>query len=322
MDDFNFEKVNRSSKACGPLFKWVVSQVSYCEILTRVEPLRAEVAKLQAESASLRTQVTETNETIAELESSIAVYKAEYAELINETQTIKAEKERVQMKVERSTSLLANLTQERGRWEASSSAFQVQMTTLPGDALLAASFLAYFGFFAHHHRVELATDYRAQLEALGLKFKPDLSLVEYLSTPSDRLKWRGHGLPSDDLCVENAIVLQRFQRYPLVIDPSGHAIKFLERMYAEQKMSSVSFLDANFLKLLGSALRFGTPLLVQDVNAIDPILNPLLNKEFQRTGGRVLIRVGDEDIDFSPSFIMFMTTRDRAAGSLLIFAHV
>jgi dynein heavy chain 1 len=51
-------------------------------------------------------------------------------------------------------------------------------------------------------------------------------------------------------------------------------------------------------------------LLVQDVENIDPILNPVLNKEFHKTGGRVLIRLGDEDIDFSPSFLMFMTTRD------------
>jgi hypothetical protein len=33
--------------------------------------------------------------------------------------------------------------------------------------------------------------------------------------------------PADDLCVENAIMLKRSDRYPLVIDPSGQATKFL-----------------------------------------------------------------------------------------------
>lgn len=33
------------------------------------------------------------------------------------------------------------------------------------------------------------------------------------------------------------------------------------------------------MKALESAMRFGCPLLVQDVEAIDPILNPILNKE-------------------------------------------
>jgi dynein heavy chain 1 len=110
--------------------------------------------------------------------------------------------------------------------------------------------------------------------------------------------------------VENAIIMQRFNRYPLVIDPAGQASTYLTNQFKDRKISSTSFLDASFMKVLASALRFGTPLLVQDVENIDPILNPVLNKEFHKTGGRVLIRLGDEDIDFSPSFLMFMTTRD------------
>jgi len=37
-----------------------------------------------------------------------------------------------------------------------------------------------------------------------------------------------------------------------------------------------------------------------------------LNKEIHRTGGRNLIRVGDQEIDFSVSFNMFMVTRDSS----------
>jgi len=62
-----------------------------------------------------------------------------------------------------------------------------------------------------------------------------------------------------------------------------------------------SFLDDAFRKNLESALRFGNPLLVQDVESYDPILNPVLNRELRRTGGRVLITLGDQDIDLSPS---------------------
>jgi dynein heavy chain 1 len=43
---------------------------------------------------------------------------------------------------------------------------------------------------------------------------------------------------------------------------------------------------------------------------LDPVLNTVLNKEIRRTGGRVLIRLGSQDIDFSPSFTMFLSTRD------------
>lgn len=69
-------------------------------------------------------------------------------------------------------------------------------------------------------------------------------------------------------------------------------------------------MDESFRKHLESALRFGTSLLVQDVESYDPILNPVLNKELRRINGRVLISIGDQDIDFSPSFSIFLCTRD------------
>jgi dynein heavy chain 1 len=53
-----------------------------------------------------------------------------------------------------------------------------------------------------------------------------------------------------------------------------------------------------------SALRFGNPLLVQDVENYDPILNPVLNKELKRTGGRVLITLGDQVISISTTYFL------------------
>ena len=51
----------------------------------------------------------------------------------------------------------------------------------------------------------------------------------------------------------------------------------------------------------------------QDVETVDPVLNPLLNRELQRTGGRTLIRLGSEDIDYSPDFLLLLVTRNPGA---------
>lgn len=80
--------------------------------------------------------------------------------------------------------------------------------------------------------------------------------------------------------------------------------------YKDRKITKTSFLDDSFRKNLESALRFGNPLLVQDVENYDPILNPVLNRELRRTGGRVLITLADQDIDLSPSFTIILSTRD------------
>lgn len=307
---YNYETVNRASKACGPVVKWAIAQIQYSEILDKVEPLRNEVQSLEDRAEQTKKQAATMVEMIAELESSIKRYKEEYAHLISETQSIKAEMERVQSKVDRSMTLLESLSSERARWEAGSRTFETEMSTIVGDALLSAAFLAYGGFFDQQYRESMWLEWSGHLTDTNIKFKPELSLTEYLSTPDDRLGWQSKSLPSDVLCTENAIMLKRFNRYPLIIDPTGQATNFLRNEYKERKITVTSFLDEAFLKVLESALRFGNALLIQDVENLDPILNAVLNKEIRRTGGRVLIRLGNQDIDFSPSFTMFLSTRD------------
>lgn len=54
------EAVNRSSKACGPLYQWAESQIKYSSIYNSIQPLREEVEQL------------ETDAKVANDESSIA----------------------------------------------------------------------------------------------------------------------------------------------------------------------------------------------------------------------------------------------------------
>ncbi|KAH7340377.1 dynein heavy chain protein 1 [Rhizoctonia solani] len=307
---FNFESVNRASKACGPLVKWVVAQVRFSEILDKVEPLRNEVDELERKAETTKQSASTIVKMIAELETSIERYKREYAVLISEVQAIKTEMERVQFKVDRSMTLLGSLSSEKSRWEEGSRTFDTEMGTIVGDVLLSSAFLAYGGFFDQHYREVMWQEWTVHLSDAGISFKPELALPEYLSTADDRLGWQSKGLPSDNLCTENAIMLKRFNRYPLIIDPTGQATAFLLNEYKDKKIAVTSFLDEAFLKVLESALRFGNPILIQDVERLDPILNAVLNKEIRRTGGRVLIRLGSQDIDFSPAFTMFLSTRD------------
>jgi len=52
---------------------------------------------------------------------------------------------------------------------------------------------------------------------------------------------------------------------------------------------------------------------VEDVENIDPTVNSVLNKEIFRQGGRIMITLGAKEVDFSPSFVIFMSTRDPSA---------
>jgi dynein heavy chain 1 len=179
-EEFNFATVNRASKACGPLVSWIIAQISYSDILSRIKPLRQEVESLETAANELKAKQEEMERTISELEQSINQYKEEYAVLISETQAIKAEMTSVKNKVERSIALLRNLSSERTRWEKSSVTFKAHMATLIGDVLLSAATLAYIGVFDQHYRKVLFNKWKTHLQSVNISFKEDISIIEYL----------------------------------------------------------------------------------------------------------------------------------------------
>ncbi|KAK2746366.1 hypothetical protein FQN57_003248 [Myotisia sp. PD_48] len=313
-EEFTFERVNRASRACGPLVQWVEAQVNYSSILDRVGPLRDEVQQLEDQALQTKAEAQAIENTINILVSSIATYKTEYAALISETEAIKSEMSRVEFKVNRSVRLLDSLSSERSRWEEGSKSFETQIATLVGDVLIAAAFLAYGGLYDQQFRKNMIDEWMHHLTQSGINLKPHNPVTEYLSNADERLSWQSNSLPVDDLCTENAIILKRFNRYPLIIDPSGRVTEFLQKENKDRKLTVTSFLDDSFVKQLESALRFGNPILIQDAEHLDPILNHVLNKEYQKTGGRVLIQLGRQEIDFSPSFKLFLSTRDPSAS--------
>ena len=323
IDSWNLEKIYSSSKAAGPLAEWLESQLKYSEILTQVKPMTDKIEELAKGRIELEDQQAKLTATISELEEGIKQSKIEHAELITITSKLKFEKETVQKKLSKAESLLSGLSSEKVRWEKASKEFVNQFKTLTGDAFLASAFLAYLGFFDQFYRQQLIKVWRDYLKTSKIEFKNDLSFVEYLSIPSERIIWQSKGLPADDICIQNAIILKRFNRYPLIIDPSGQAIDFMINFFneeitegdkkVEKKLIRTSFIDDGFMKQLETALRFGLPILIQDVEKIEPILNSVLNREIIKQGGRNLIRVGDQEIDFAREFKLFMITRNADA---------
>ena len=74
-------------------------QLSYADMLKRVDPLRSELKALEDRAETTRIKGEEMKKIIFELEDSIAKYKEEYAVLISEANAIKADLSTVEAKV-------------------------------------------------------------------------------------------------------------------------------------------------------------------------------------------------------------------------------
>ncbi|KAF0775909.1 hypothetical protein AaE_000392, partial [Aphanomyces astaci] len=66
----------------------------------------------------------------------------------------------------------------------------------------------------------------------------------------------------------------------------------------------------DFLRKLENAIRFGTAVLMQDIQEeLDPSLEPILNKSIVKVGNREVLRIGDKELDYNRDFRFYLTTK-------------
>jgi dynein heavy chain, axonemal len=124
--------------------------------------------------------------------------------------------------------------------------------------------------------------------------------------------WIINRLPNDSFSVENAIMLTKSNRWPLMIDPQGQANKWVKKMEESNSLKVVKQTQANFVRILESSMQFGHPVLLENVpEYIDPILEPVLLKQLVKFGGVFTIRLGDSTIEYDKNFKLYITTKLR-----------
>ena len=97
-----------------------------------------------------------------------------------------------------------------------------------------------------------------------------------------------------------------------MIDPQGQANKWVENMEKADSLHVVKFTDADFIRTLENCIQFGTPVLMENIGEeLDPILDPLLQKQTFKQGGAICIKLGDSTIEYAKDFRLYMTTKLR-----------
>ena len=89
-------------------------------------------------------------------------------------------------------------------------------------------------------------------------------------------------------------------------DPQSQANKWVESMEKANSLHVVKLTDAE------NCIQFGTPVLMENIGEeLDPILEPLLQKQTFKQGGAICIKLGDSTIEYAKDFWLYMTTKLR-----------
>lgn len=215
-------------------------------------------------------------------------------------------------KLLRAEKLIGGLGGERERWAATARALGEQLPRITGDILIASGAVAYLGPFTTAFRSQCLGDWGARSAALEIPCTQPFSLIEALGDSVAIRQWQLDGLPVDNLSTENAIIMRCSRRWPLMIDPQGQASKWVKHMEKGNKLVLARLGDSDFARVLENAVRFGMPLLVESVGEeLDPMLDSVLLRSVFRQGGIDYIRIGENTVEYSADFRLYLASRLR-----------
>ncbi|KAK7497834.1 hypothetical protein BaRGS_00010968 [Batillaria attramentaria] len=313
------EAVEKVSKACKSMVMWVRAMDLYARVFRTVEPKRQRVYlvsfryrlnQAQAELDQTMKMLKEKQGQLAEVEGKIAQLQKSYDNSVAEKQKLERNIATTAGRLKRAAKLTTALADEQVRWSETVETFNGMIGNVVGDVFISAACVAYYGAFTSNYRAELVASWTQQCQEKEIPVTEGMTLEKVLADPFEIRQWNSDGLPRDQVSTENAVLVTRARRWPLMIDPQEQANRWIRNREAKNGLRVIKLTDGQFLRTLENCIRIGMPVLMEDVGeTLDPALEPILLKQTFMQGGRLLIRLGDSDIDYDRNFRFYMTTK-------------
>jgi dynein heavy chain len=306
---FNKETISRISPAAAGLCSWVLAMEKYYHVNLIVDPKRQ--AQEEAQNAY--------NEVMTKLEAKMAESKAEQDKvdaLQRDLDITLTRKEKLEKDVEdckrrliRAQQLIESLGGEKVSWNEKAKRLGEDYINLTGDVIISSGIIAYCGPFTAAFRGHIIENWIHECKVKAIPSGKSFSLQSCLGDPVKIRSWNIDGLPRDAFSIDNAIIISKAKRWPLMIDPECQANKWIKKMEGkENTLLILKLTDDNFLRYLENKIISGHPVLLENVGEeLDPSLEPLLLKQIVKNE----IKLGDKPVEYNKDFRLYITTRFR-----------
>ena len=137
--------------------------------------------------------------------------------------------------MQQASDLIGGLAGERVRWTDDANNFADLKKRLVGDCAVACAFVSYCGPFNQEFRKKCVQEkFISDCKALSVPVTNALDVVSFMVDVGTIGDWNMEGLPTDNLSIQNGIMVTRSSRYPLLIDPQGQAIGWIRNREADR----------------------------------------------------------------------------------------
>ncbi|CAI9737451.1 cytoplasmic dynein 2 heavy chain 1-like isoform X1 [Octopus vulgaris] len=305
-DAFEAKNARRASVAVESLAVWVKANLKFSYVLQKIEPLEAEQAQLQRNLDDVEDSILQLSSKLDSVDSKVAELKGNFELLTREALELKHKLEKENETIQAAETLVTKLEGEHQRWNEQISELKTESKELPKHALLSAACITYLPSTPEDIRQKMLKEW---LDMVGLQ---QFSLRRFLSTESEQLQWKSEGLPSDDLTMENALMILKTSLPAFLVDPSSRATEWLKSHLKNHQVEVINQQDSNFQTSLELAVRFGKTLIIQEIEAIEPLLYPLLRKDLISQGPRCVVQIGEKIVHYNEAFKVYLATRNSS----------
>jgi len=303
------DKLKSVSEPGEMLARWIRAIIKFDQVNREVAPKKA---KLKEESDKAKAAHDAWEAKNKQLEEKRAILK----DINDKSQSAEQQKKQLMLeiestrkKIDRARECLDLLKTENKRWNDQKADMQERLKNIIGDMLISSGIIAYLGIFPFSYRETCIASWSVMLQKLNIAKSENYTFFNALGDPLQKLIWQKLKLPTDTVSTDNAIILEKSTRWPLMIDPQIQAVDWIKRKGNVEVLKATQQIDY-LIKRLCVCMSSGVSVLLEELDEnIDSRLNPLLRKDIQLEGKRNVIRLGDEVVTITNSFQFYMTTK-------------
>jgi len=309
---FNEDDMKRVSVACATILNWVVAIDKYAKVKKIVAPKEKSLKEAETKLAQVQGELSKKQAALKEVQDTVARLKNNLDSSIRNAENLKQKQELAKVQLFRAEKLVDGLGDESKRWTKNVETLRHDLHDILGNIMVAAASIAYLGPFTAEYRAQMTQKWvkRCQDQELSLPVSNDFSLQKILADDVIIREWQKSGLPADELSLDNGIMVFNCKRWPLIIDPQGQANKWIKNLGRDSNIQITKLTEANFMRTLENAIKFGQPVLLENVEEqLDPSLEPILLKQIFQKGTQKMLKLGDSDIPYNDEFRFYITTK-------------
>ncbi|KAJ8919734.1 hypothetical protein NQ315_006262 [Exocentrus adspersus] len=312
---FNFPlyTYEAAKTACGNvagLISWTIAMASFYEVNREVLPLKANLAIQQAKLDRAQQELGAAMELLRTKEEEVKACQEEYDKAMAFKKAVFDDAMKVKNKMDAATALIDGLAGERIRWTDQLAQFKAETERLIGDVVLLTGFLGYTGPFNQEFRQSMQQSWLDSLVRRKIPVTLSLNIIDSLSDIATVGEWNLQGLPTDDLSVQNGIIVTSARRYPLLIDPQIQGKTWIKEKEKDNQLIVSSLTHKYFRNHIEDAVSLGYPMIIEDIGEeLDPALDNVLEKNHIKVGTTFKVKIGDKEVDYNSAFRVYVTTK-------------